>query len=217
MNLILVSFLVLLIGRNVYCGHRNEDEIPLLLLVSFDGFRWDYLHTHNLSNFNYLKSLGSHAEFIRNSFATVTFPNHWTIATGLYEESHGILENEMYDPVLNKTFNYVSESSQTREWFGQNSAVEPIWTTNQKSGGGRRSAAEWVGSNIVFGKQNIIHIPYNHSTSFYDLIDLFVSLYLDNDKPINFGALYFDEPGKTMFYFNFNFFYLFCQKLQNFI
>lgn len=207
MNLIAISSFVLLISSlaSVNCRHyitrQSKEEIPLLLLVSFDGFRWDYLLKHNLTNFNYLKAQGSHAEFIRNSFATVTFPNHWTIATGMYEESHGILENEMYDPVLNKTFNYVSESSQTKDWFGQNSVAEPIWSTNQKFGGGRRSAAEWVGSNIVFANQSIIHIPYNHSTSFYELVDLFVSLYLDKQKPINFGALYFDEPGNSLSFF----------------
>ena len=61
---------------------ESLNQKPLMLLVSFDGFRWDYLHMHNLSNFNYLKSIGSHAEFIYNSFSTVTFPNHWTIVTG---------------------------------------------------------------------------------------------------------------------------------------
>lgn len=105
---------------------RPLNENPLLLLISFDGFRWDYLHKHNLSNFNYLKSQGSHAEFIINSFSTVTFPNHWTIATGMYEETHGIIENDMFDPTLNKTYSYVSESSQTYEWFGQNKVLYSI-------------------------------------------------------------------------------------------
>jgi len=53
----------------------SSNEKPLLLLVSFDGFRWDYLKKYNLSNFNYLKSIGSHAEYIQNSFATLTFPS----------------------------------------------------------------------------------------------------------------------------------------------
>lgn len=75
---------------------------------------------HNLSNFNYLKSIGSHAEFIYNSFSTVTFPNHWTIVTGLYEESHGIMQNFMYDPQLKEKFSYVASESQTQKWFGQN-------------------------------------------------------------------------------------------------
>lgn len=192
----LVIYLLLAIGcitKEVRTRSLNPN--PLLLLISFDGFRWDYLHMHNLSNFNYLKLHGSHAEQILNSFATVTFPNHWTIATGVYEETHGILENEMFDPTLNETFNYVSDKSQTAQWFGQNSLVEPIWTTNQKNGNGRLSAAEWVGAGIVFSNQTINYIPYNHSKSFYDLVDLFTLLFTDQQRPINFGALYFDEPG----------------------
>lgn len=187
---------VLLLFTLTLVNGRPMGENPLLLLISFDGFRWDYLHMHNLSNFNYLKSKGTHAEFIRNSFATVTFPNHWTIATGMYEESHGIMENEMFDPVLNQSYSYTSPNTQTRQWFGQNKFIEPIWATNQKNGNGRRSAAEWVGANVVFSNQNITYIPYNHSNSFYHLIDLFISLYVDHGEPINFGALYFDEPGK---------------------
>jgi hypothetical protein len=101
--------------------------------------------------------------------------------------------NEMYDPILNKTFNYYLKDSQTREWFGQNNSTEPIWVSNQKSGG--RSAAEWVGSNVKFTNDDIIDIPYNKSTPYKDLIDTFVGLFT-SDEPINFGALYFDEPGK---------------------
>jgi ectonucleotide pyrophosphatase/phosphodiesterase family protein 5 len=177
-------------------GHTHSDK-PLMLLVSFDGFRWDYLKTYNLPNFEYLKASGSHAEFIYNSFATVTFPNHWTIVTGLYEESHGIVQNVMFDPVLNKKFQFTSPDSETIEWYGQNKAAEPIWVTNQKGGNGRRSAAEWVGAGVVFDNQKIVHIPFNSSTPYKSLIDQFVTLYTDKDQPINFGALYFDEPDHT--------------------
>jgi len=152
---------------------------------------------YNLSNFEYLKNLGSHAEFIINSYSTVTFPNHWTIVTGLYEESHGIIQNNMYDPKLNKTFNYVSPESQTIEWYGQNKYAEPIWATNQRAGGGRLSAAEWVGSNVVFNNQSIIHIPYNKTKPYEVLIDEFVDLFTHPTDPINFGAVYFDEPDHT--------------------
>jgi len=78
--ILLILLQVLVDGGRIIDGGFNKQ--PLMLLVSFDGFRWDYLHMHNLSNFNYLKSIGSHAEFIYNSFSTVTFPNHWTIVTG---------------------------------------------------------------------------------------------------------------------------------------
>lgn len=59
-------------------SHKHSEK-PLVLLVSFDGFRWDYLKKFNLTNFNYLKNEGSHADFIHNSFATVTFPSKISI------------------------------------------------------------------------------------------------------------------------------------------
>ena len=171
-------------------------EHPRLLLVSFDGFRWDYLKKNTLENFNFLKTVGSHADYIYNSFATVTFPNHWSLVTGLHEESHGIIQNSMYDSVLNKTFSYTSDDSQTYEWFGQNKLAEPIWITNQRGGANRRSAAEWVGSNVAFGDQKPIHIAYNHTMPYNDYIDTFIGMFANKSDPINFGALYFDEPGE---------------------
>lgn len=170
---------------------------PLMLLVSFDGFRWDYLKRFNLTNFNYLKSVGSHAEYIQNSFATVTFPNHWTIVTGMYEETHGIIQNEMYDHHLKKTFSHLSNESQTFEWYGQNSKTEPIWIANQRAGQERRSAAEWLGAGIEFDNQSAIYIPYNGTKPYKQLIDEFIHLFTRNEEPINFGALYFNEPDHT--------------------
>jgi predicted AlkP superfamily pyrophosphatase or phosphodiesterase len=103
----------------------------------------------------------------------------------------------MYDPILKKKFEATSRKSQSIEWFTQNKQVEPIWATNQKAGENRRSAAEWIGSNMVFNKQKIIDIPYNASTSFTELIDQFIGFFTHPKKPINFGAIYFNEPDLT--------------------
>ena len=169
------------------------------------GFRWDYLNRHALPTFNKLKSAGSHADYIVNSFSTVTFPNHWSIVTGMHEEAHGIVQNVMYDRLMNATFNFTAANhtaSSDALWFGQNSRVEPIWSTNQRGGAGRRSAAEWVGSHVPFSNQTIVHIAYNHSTPFRQLVDQFVQMLAtdsgnDPAVAVNFGALYFDEPDHT--------------------
>jgi predicted AlkP superfamily pyrophosphatase or phosphodiesterase len=78
MSIIIFIWISLILTSNC---HKHSDH-PLMLLISFDGFRWDYLKTHNLSNFNALIANGSHAEFIYNTFSTITFPNHWTLVTG---------------------------------------------------------------------------------------------------------------------------------------
>jgi predicted AlkP superfamily pyrophosphatase or phosphodiesterase len=82
---------------------NQPSSLPLLLLISFDGFRWDYPDLYNLTNFNSLIQRGVKVKYIKNNFATVTFPLHFTIITGLYEETHGIVANTMYDSKLNAT------------------------------------------------------------------------------------------------------------------
>ncbi len=101
----------------------------------------------------------------------------------------------MYDKKLNKTFDYSSIDSQTIEWYGQNKEAEPIWITNQRAGGGRRSAAEWIGAGITFNDQSPIYIPFNNTKPYTQLIDEFIKLFISEHDPINFGAMYFDEPG----------------------
>ncbi len=72
-----ILFVTLVFSSGI-AAHKHSSQ-PLMLLVSFDGFRWDYLNKRNLTNFNELKKLGSHADFIYNSFATVTFPSRFNL------------------------------------------------------------------------------------------------------------------------------------------
>ena len=94
---------------------NKTSSVPLLLLISFDGFRWDYPQLYNLSNFNSLIQRGVKVKYIENNFATVTFPLHYTIVTGLYEETHGIVANTMYDSKLNATGTF-DTLNDTRWW-----------------------------------------------------------------------------------------------------
>src|SRR5262245_50450056 len=80
------------------------DLKPSLLLISFDGFRWDYVEKARTPNLHRLMKEGVSAEALIPSFPTKTFPNHYTIVTGLYPEHHGIIANNMWDPHLQKKF-----------------------------------------------------------------------------------------------------------------
>jgi predicted AlkP superfamily pyrophosphatase or phosphodiesterase len=99
------QIILIIIFPFIYCSSlRNKtSSLPILLLISFDGFRWDYPDLYNLPNFNSLIQRGVRVEYIENNFATVTFPLHFTIVTGLYEETHGIVANTIYDSKLNAT------------------------------------------------------------------------------------------------------------------
>jgi ectonucleotide pyrophosphatase/phosphodiesterase family protein 5 len=95
---------------------------PLLLVVSFDGFRHDYFTKHTTPGLNMFKSGGTHAPYVRNVFPTKTFPNHHSIATGLFPESHGVLGNEVYDPILKKVLHFGPEMYNIQ-------GITPIWVS----------------------------------------------------------------------------------------
>src|SRR6188474_778998 len=71
---------------------------PSVLLVSFDGFRADYLDRFELPNFRRVMARGARARGMHPVFPTITFPNHYSLVTGLYPEHHGIVENGFWDP-----------------------------------------------------------------------------------------------------------------------
>src|SRR5690606_37572125 len=74
-----------------------KDLRPTVILVSIDGFRPDYLEKYQPPTLNRLAREGTRAKFMVPSFPTKTFPNHYAIATGLYPENNGIVENNIYD------------------------------------------------------------------------------------------------------------------------
>ena len=91
-----------------------------VILISIDGFRPEYLDRKNLTkNLNTISTMGIRATHMISQFPTKTFPNHYSIVTGLYPESHGIVSNSFYDPILNDSFNYQSDlSNKDGKWWG---------------------------------------------------------------------------------------------------
>ncbi|KAG1256920.1 hypothetical protein G6F68_009552 [Rhizopus microsporus] len=115
-----------------------------VILLSLDGFRNDYLDRKVTPNIENIGKRGISAEYMNPSFPSITFPNHWTLVTGLYPEAHGIVANEFYDPALGQYFIHKNESisSDPKWWKG-----EPIWITSKKQG--KKSAViMWPGSNV---------------------------------------------------------------------
>jgi len=75
------------------CNKQEErDDRPYLVILSLDGFRWDYPQMANTPTLDSLKKAGVIAESLKPSYPTKTFPNHYTMATGLYPDHHGLVE-----------------------------------------------------------------------------------------------------------------------------
>ena len=123
------------------------DAKPTLILVSFDGFRWDYATTKAAPNLERLIARGVHAEALIPSFPPKTFPNHYTIVTGLYPGHHGIVANSIFDAATGRTFTNtnVKEVRDPMWWGG-----EPLWVSVEKSGQ-HAGAIFWVGSEAPIG------------------------------------------------------------------
>lgn len=96
---------------------------PKLVLFSFDGFRADYLHKELTPTMYELSKQGVQTQLMRSCYVTKTFPNHFSIVTGLYEEHHGIVNNKMYDPKFKSNF---SQPNLEEKWWNDMN-VHPIW------------------------------------------------------------------------------------------
>ena len=123
-------FVLLLPFVNAARSQRPINDLKsTIILVSLDGFRYDYLEKYGPETLNRLAREGVRAKWMTPSFPTKTFPNHYTIATGLYPAHHGIVENNIWDFGTIFGLGKREEVQNARWWLG-----EPIWVTAEKQG-----------------------------------------------------------------------------------
>ncbi|MCO6510573.1 MAG: alkaline phosphatase family protein [Aridibacter famidurans] len=128
-----LTFIVLLVflAIAVPAQEKIRDIRPTVILISIDGFRSDYLVRYRPKYLLRLARRGVLAQWMTPSFPTKTFPNHYTVATGLFPSNHGIVANNMYDPEFDAEFGLGKrEEVQNPRWWGG----EPIWVTAEKQG-----------------------------------------------------------------------------------
>lgn len=167
-----------------------QPEPQKVLLVSFDGFRWDYLNRVPTPHFHAVMKNGVHVKQVTNIFITKTYPNHYTLVTGLFAENHGIVANDMFDPVLNKSFSLDSMNIYDSEFWEE---AIPIWITNQKAGH-TSGAAMWPGSDVKIHESFPTHyMRYNESVSFEDRVAKIIEWFTAKE-PIHLGLLYWEDP-----------------------
>ena len=108
---------------------RTFDEY--VIIVSFDGFRWDYADMYESPNLDEMGAQGIKADRLIPSFPCKTFPNHFTLATGLYPDHHGIINNSFYAEDLGGIYRMGDSRMVTNPdaYFG-----EPIWVSAEEQG-----------------------------------------------------------------------------------
>lgn len=156
--------------------------------MSYDAFRNEYFD-RGVSNFtNSLRQNSTTAHYMRNVFPTKTFPNHHSIATGVYAEKHGVTGNQFYDFELQKSFNY------SFEMFHYRSEIKPIWTLNELAGG-YSGCMMWPGSDYYYDGIPCTHSQhYNQSEDFNERVDQVFKWILDPKYPANLVMFYIEEP-----------------------
>lgn len=132
----LTFLLVLASAWSAACATRpplvepGQAERPILILVSLDGWRWDYLDRAQTPHLSALAKAGVRSEGLIPAFPSKTFPNHYTMVTGLYPDHHGIVSNNMVDTGIGQRFSMSAPTSNDTRWWGG----EPLWVTARNQG-----------------------------------------------------------------------------------
>jgi predicted AlkP superfamily pyrophosphatase or phosphodiesterase len=184
-----VRFLVLFLAVGWFSLHAQSDNRPYVILVSFDGFRYDYAERYALPHFREFIRNGASAEGLIPSFPSKTFPNHYTLVTGLYPDNHGLVDNNFYDPKLGRRYGMKDRDAvEDAAFYGGT----PLWQLAQQQG--LRSASFfWVGSEApVHGEYPTYYYRYDETVGNEKRIDQVIHwLKLPAQERPHFISLYF--------------------------
>ena len=187
---IYIYFIIVSISALIYA--KNDQYV---LLVSMDGFRADYLEITDTPNFDKMAKNGVQSEGLKPVFISKTFPNHYSIATGMYAESHGLIANSFFASDLDRHYSIRDrESVENGDFYGG----EPIWVTAERQGV-KTASYFWVGTEAaVAGVYPSISKRYDQKVPFDDRIDSVMTWF---SLPISHRPrlimLYFHEPDWT--------------------
>ncbi len=188
-----------LAAQVIDAGHgpnsAEQQAKPYVVLVSLDGFRWDYGPKYGATNLAQIAAEGASApDGMIPSFPSITFPNHLSIVTGLYPEHHGIIENNFYDPARKEKYASRDASVQDGTWY----RGVPLWILAEKQG--MRSACfYWPGSEAeIDGTRPSHYLHYDGKIPYEQRVDQVIAwLKLPAAQRPHFITLYFSEPDST--------------------
>ncbi|MBV8675295.1 MAG: alkaline phosphatase family protein [Acidobacteriaceae bacterium] len=170
----------------------EQQQKHYVVMVSLDGFRYDYANKYGAKHLLAIAAKGASApEGMIPAFPSLTFPNHYTLVTGLYPEHHGIVANSFYDPERKETFSYRDAKTVTDgSWYGG----VPLWSLAEKQG--MRSACFlWPGSEAeIAGERPSYYLHFDNKIDDNKRIDQVVSwLKLPPEQRPHFITLYYSN------------------------
>ncbi len=190
-RLFLLMLLLPLLAVQSWAAGRDNYTV----IISLDGLRWDYLDTYDVPFMNQLAREGVKA-VMQPSFPSKTFPNHYTLATGLTPDHHGIIANIFWD--REKGVEYSLSNKETRadsRYYGG----DPVWLT-AKHQGVKTATVFWVGSDVaVKGEYPTYWRDYQtEQLDFESRVDEIIRLLSlpEQDRP-HLVMAYFEEPDRS--------------------
>ncbi|XP_058013072.1 ectonucleotide pyrophosphatase/phosphodiesterase family member 7-like [Ahaetulla prasina] len=200
---ILALNLILLAGVVCYPAVQKEKTagVHKLLLISFDGFRWNYDQDVDTPHMDYLAKEGVKAKYVTPPFVTMTSPSHFTIITGRWIEDHGVIHNMMFNPETLRKYGFKETQNKTEWW---DNGVLPLWITAQNQG--RKTASfHYPGGNANYSGQSVTRSlaessnhPDKNETEWRENIDIVMNWFAKED--FDFVTLYYGEPDNTGHY-----------------
>lgn len=173
-------------------NNQKEKKQPYLIILSLDGFRWDYTNNAHTPTFDSLARVGVRAESLKPSFPTKTFPNHYTMATGLFPDNHGIVLNSFHATDLGKNYSISKrETIIDGDFYGGT----PMWNVAE-SQGMKSATLFWVGASAnVNGKYSSHWSLYDEELTLQSRIDSLVKwLILPEQERPHLIMWYYHEP-----------------------
>jgi predicted AlkP superfamily pyrophosphatase or phosphodiesterase len=164
-----------------------------VVLVSLDGFRWDYARRDGATHLLALGKQGAWApEGMLPSFPSLTFPNHFTMVTGLYPEHHGLVANSFYDPATQRRYAMGDAAAVTDgSWY----SGTPLWSLAE-SQGMRTACFFWPGSEAkIAGYRPTYYLHFDNKIDDNARIEQVLAwLRLPPADRPHFITLYYNEP-----------------------
>jgi predicted AlkP superfamily pyrophosphatase or phosphodiesterase len=191
---LLYTLLVLVFFFVTARANAQLQDRPYVVIISFDGFRWDFPKRFETPHLAAMAKNGVRAKAMIPCFPTKTFPNHYSMVTGLYPDHHGIVANKFYDTALKKTFSLTTPAKFDPAFYGGN----PIWNVAEEQGV-KTAVFSWPGSDVVIqGRQPSTWEKYNKNFPFAQRIDSVIYwLQLPAETRPHFIAVYFEEPDNS--------------------
>ncbi|XP_059386255.1 ectonucleotide pyrophosphatase/phosphodiesterase family member 7-like [Carassius carassius] len=170
-----------------------------LLLISFDGFRWDYDRDVDTPNLDKMAEEGVKAAYVTPPFLTITSPTHFTLLSGRYIENHGVIHNNWFNTTTQEKKQYYMTQFVDEYW--DNGSL-PIWITAQRQGK-KTGSLHFPGTAATYQKETIQvkeveprYYDHTNEMAWREKVDKVLKEWF-KDQDLDFVTLYFGDPDET--------------------